>query len=392
MEEFLPDVVFKGDVTFDDDGYYERTFRKHGDSYDQEIAVENLQNLIDNFECMENFESLFPIEISLNPAVTEAKGKEGSGYKVTSINSYAFSYHGNLTSISIPDGVTNIGKYAFWNCENLTSISIPDGVTGIDSGAFLDCENLTSMTIPKSVTSIGGSLLGGCTSLTSVEVDKDNTTYHSSGNCIIETASKTLVAGCDNSVIPNDGSVTKIGASAFSGCTGLTSITIPNSVTGIGTYAFSSCTGLTSITIPSSVTSIGTYAFAGCTGLQYKEAGLVYISTTDNEYYYLQGTESDYLDSTAIINENCKFVGSSAFCNCTSLTSITIPSSVKSIGSYAFEDCLHLESVTFEDPTGWFVASSSSATSGTSLTLTSHLTNATYLSKKYVSRWWIKSA
>ena len=54
----------------------------------------------------------------------------------------------------------------------------------------------------------------------------------------------------------------------FSGCTGLTSITIPDSITSIGAYAFSGCTGLTSITIPNSVTSIVTYAFYGCKGLK----------------------------------------------------------------------------------------------------------------------------
>ena len=59
-------------------------------------------------------------------------------------------------------------------------------------------------------------------------------------------------------------SVTGIGNGAFDGCSGLTSVTIPNSVTSIGESAFKGCSGLTSVTIPNSVESIGSDAFSGC--------------------------------------------------------------------------------------------------------------------------------
>ena len=96
---------------------------------------------------------------------------------------------------------------------------------------------------------------------------------YNSGNCLINKKTKTLVEGCDNSVIPTDGSVTSIGDYAFYGCSGLTSITIPSGVTSIGDWAFYDCSGLTSITIPVGVTSIGYYAFEGCNSLTiYAEA------------------------------------------------------------------------------------------------------------------------
>ena len=127
--------------------------------------------------------------------------------------------------------VTSIGDGAFLDCSGLTSVDIPNSVTYIGYGAFSDCSGLTSVTIPNSITSIGNSAFYGCSGLTSVTVDNNNGTYNSRNNCnaIIETSTNSLIVGCKNTIIPN--SVTSIGNSAFYGCSGLTSVTIPNSVT-----------------------------------------------------------------------------------------------------------------------------------------------------------------
>ena len=193
-----------------------------------------------------------------------------NGDRVTSIGNQAFQGRTNLTNVIIPDSVTSIGNRAFYGCTGLTSICIPQGVTRIGTVAFLSCTSLINVEIPSSVTSIGGGAFWSCTALMSIIVDTDNTVYHSDGNCLIETASKTLIVGCKTSVIPTDGSVTSIGHQAFYGCTGLTSIDIPNGVTSIDINAFERCTGLTSIDIPDSVTSIGHHAFSGCTALRLK--------------------------------------------------------------------------------------------------------------------------
>ena len=235
---------------------------------------------------------------------------------VTSIGGYAFSGCSGLTSVTIPNSVTSIGYMAFYNCTGLTSVTIPNSVTSIGWYAFEDCTGLTSVTIGNSVTSIGEDAFRGCNSLTSIVVESGNTFYDSRDNCnaIIETATGTLILGCQTTIIPN--SVTSIGLEAFEGCSGLTSVTIPNSVTSIGEEAFYGCSSLASVTIGNSVTSIGKDAFGNCTSL-----------------------------TSVTIGNSVTSIGKWAFFSCSGLTSVTIPNSVTSIGTEAFEDCTGLTSV-----------------------------------------------
>ena len=187
---------------------------------------------------------------------------------VTSIGGKAFYGCLGLTSITIPNSVTSIRGDAFESCGALARVTIPNSVKSIKQGAFSNCSSLTSILIPDSVTNIGLAVFSGCSGLESITVDKGNKKYHSAGNCLIETESKTLIAGCKNSIIPSDGSVTSIGNSAFAGCRGIKSITIPDSVTGIGGYAFSGCSGLKEISIPNGVISINQGVFRNCNSLK----------------------------------------------------------------------------------------------------------------------------
>ena len=301
---------------------------------------------------------------------------------VTSIGSRAFYNCNGLTSITIGNSVTSIGDYAFYGCSGLTSITIPDSVTSIGSSAFEDCSGLTSITIPDSVTSIGSSAFEDCSGLTSIDVEDGNPVYHSAGNCIIATESKTLIAGCKSSVIPNDGSVTSIGYEAFYNCSGLTSIVIPDSVTSIGDLAFYGCSGLTSVVIPDSVTIIGEEAFLNCSSLTSVTIGNGVTSIGENAFYgctgltdvYYQGDLSGWLgiefggynsnpmeyadnryingqllQGDIVIPEGTAKIGDYAFYNCSSLTSVTIPDGVTSIGYGAFYNCSGLTSIVIPD-------------------------------------------
>ena len=147
-------------------------------------------------------------------------------------------------------------------------------------------------------------------------------------------------------VVIEDG-VTGIGAAAFYGCSGLTSVTIPDRVISIGYYAFNGCTGLTSVTIPDSVTSIGGSAFSGCTGL--KEVIYNAKAAADLTYNSLvfenAGTAADGMK--VVFGESVEKIPSNIFSYCESLTSVTIPDSVTSIGDWAFSDCTGLKEVIY---------------------------------------------
>ena len=198
-----------------------------------------------------------------------------------------------------------------------------------------------------SVTKIGDSAFRGCSGLTSV-------------------------------TIPN--SVTKIGGAAFRGCTGITSVTIPNSVTTIDVQAFDGCTGLTSVTIPKSVTEIGYGAFSGCTNVT------SVIVKSGNSKYDSRGNCNAIIETaTNTIVTGCKntvipntivSIGIYAFCGCTGLTSVTIPNSVTSIGGDAFSYCTGLTSVTIPNSvTSIDVRAFSYCTGLTSVTIPSYVTS-----------------
>ncbi len=295
--------------------------------------------------------------------------EEGSKLKI--IGEQAFYACNGLEKIIIPDGVEQIGDLAFEKCYRLTSVVIPEGVTSLGSSVFCDCEKLTDVILPNSLISIGERAFENCgiknlyigknvaqiahgafggmdcwfqNNRESIVVAEGNSTYHSSGNCLIETASKTLVLGCKNSVIPVDGSVTAIASHAFRGCSGMTEITIPDCVTDIGMEAFYGCNDLKIIKMPAfsfnELFGIGSEDYDQIPG---SIEDLIITSGTSIPAGAFSGAEG--LKSVSL-PEGIQRIENHAFYGCVKLTSIIIPDSVTSIGDNAFYRCTELKNLT----------------------------------------------
>jgi len=214
----------------------------------------------------------YPAIISQEPVGSVIIPSSLGGSSVTSIGPDAFYNCTNLTSVTIPScvkrigleafsgcsgltnvttfaSITNIAPYAFENCSGLVSVTIPSGVISIGRGAFCGCRGLTSITIGNGVTSIGQGAFRDCSSLTNIVVGDGNLQFLSANGLLLSKDGNVLVQGVNGDVlIPNR--VTSIGDYAFSGCSGLVSVTIPNSVTNIGREAFCKCSGLMDVYMP----------------------------------------------------------------------------------------------------------------------------------------------
>ena len=242
----------------------------------------------------------------------------------------------------IPNTVTIIGYSAFEDCINLTSINIPNSIIKIESSAFVNCSGLTTINIPNSVREIGSSVFMRCINLKSVTLSNNITKIES-----IFSDCKSL----KSIEIPEK--VISIYGGAFRGCSSITSIRIPKSVEYINNEALNNCENLNSIivdkgnttydsrdncnaiietisntlisgckttTIPNTVTSIGSYAFQECCSL-----------------------------TSVTIPNSVTSIGGRSFFGCSGLTSIVIPNSIKSIGANSFEDCANLNYIKIPD-------------------------------------------
>ena len=290
------------------------------------------------------------IVVSTNVSVGGLNSADDSttyALNVTTGTTMSTQKHTAVNTIEKNEHIVERDDVFYFDCEvgkaflsyanrNTADYTVEDGTFFVRSYAFADSETLRNIIMPESVKRVGD--------------------YSVFANCIIENAAipirllKHLNDEQRKQLVTlslfGDG-VTEIGSSAFSGCSNLTSITIPDGVTSIGDWAFSDCSGLTSIIIPYGATSIGWGAFNECNGLTSITIPDGVTSIGDSAFQFCSGLTS------VTIGNSVTSIGHNAFWQCTGLTNVTIGNSVTSIGMEAFYNCSGLTSVHIFDIAKW---------------------------------------
>lgn len=234
-----------------------------------------------------------------------------NGSKAT-VASGSISYSGDVV---IPAAITHAGR------------TYP--VTDIAHSAFRNCSALKSVTIPASITTIGEHAFAGCTAMDSVEISD-------------------LAAWCGISFESRLSNPCYYAHRLFLNEEEIIDLILPDSITSISSYAFAGCTKLNRVSIPASVTEMGQSVFTNC-----PEITAITVADSNPSYDSRDSCNAIIRTASGTLIEGCQntiipntvtAIGDWAFCECSSLKSITIPNSVTSIGYEAFYRCSSLVS------------------------------------------------
>ena len=299
------------------------------------------------------------------------------------VNILAYTGIGGTSVTSTAYNQNEIPPYAFYNLTNKASktslvyVLVPNTLNTIGTFAFYGCTGLTGMSFPINLNNISAYAFGNCSALQSFSIDPSNTKLAVVNGVLFDKTITTLIQfppaksgvyavpstvtkigdysfySCNllsNITLPNQ--LTTIANGAFAACTGLTSMVVPNNVNSIGIYAFFACNKLTSINIPNSIVTLGSYAFLNCTALS------AFVVDAINPTYSAVDGVLFNKDQTIIkiyplgklgaykIPNTVTSIGSDAFYQNLTITSIDIPSSVTSIAGFAFTGCTNLTEFT----------------------------------------------
>ncbi len=322
---------------------------------------------------------------------------------IKTIGQNAFYGCTGLTQLTIPNGVSSIGDQAFGNCSGLTSMVLPNSVTGLGWNAFYSCTGLRSVTLSRNLQTLNGTFLG-CTGLTTVSVPaRVRTMDNTFKNCTSLTSvslpmsllriGESAFEGCNSlSYIYLPNRLAEIGKRAFCN-TGLTSLELPDGITSLGMDAFLGSTQLTTITSrnlnPPTMSNQGVFdddiyaaamlyipafdesPYSGAdwwklfthvegkssfkTHYDFEAGGIYYQITGSNtvDVTYKDTNYNSYSGNVTIpasvthdgVTYNVTAIGSSAFKNCTALSSVSLPETITAILASAFYCCTGLTAI-----------------------------------------------
>lgn len=271
--------------------------------------------------------------------------QDGTG----SIANFQYQNCNQVYFVTMPDTVTSIGNYAFDGCtqcyqvkfsKNLKSIGndafrntavydivIPDGVTELAEELFWGCKYLKKITFPKNLKAIWQ----GCFAKTIIEEFVFPYGLETLGSGISYNNAK-----CKRIVIPD--SCKSLDFSAFSSMYGLQEIVLPKGINRLNGSLFAHC-GFKNFTIPDTVESIGETCFWGTI------IRTIVIPPKVIQIDRSTFLECIYLKSIVFEGNNLKKIAETAFGECTSLTSLTFPSSLVNISVDVCEGCTNLKTV-----------------------------------------------
>lgn len=377
----LEEIHFGSNISYIRDSAF------HGCTSIQDVYIEDITSWAEiDFASMYTNPLYYADNLYLNNTLTtEVVLEEG----ITSIGRFAFANFQGLTGITIPKTVTRIGDSAFRECINLnklnitdveswcgvyfggsnssyanpmyyaknlylnnelvTDLVIPEGVTEIKNDVFRNCKSITSITLPSTLTKIGGNTFVGCSAVNQTNISD-------------------ITAWCNIDFTFSSSNPTYLSKNLYLNGEPIVNLVIPAEVTEIKPYAFYNCDTLESVTVLGTLDKIGEQAFAGCDNLASIDLGIgcgdidstafsstkLYNDETnwDNGVLYLNNVlvkAKTTLAGDYVVKDGTTAISGSAFKNCTSVTSISMPDTVKTIGEEAFYGCSALKTIELSD-------------------------------------------
>lgn len=242
---------------------------------------------------------------------------------LVNISNNAFYGSTSLREINIPNSVTQIGSSAFQNCTALTTVNIDtinSGLNSLGNNAFYKCRSLKELRLPYNLKSIGENAFSACTSLTTITFD---------GYKEVTTEQGTIEFVKENDKLSK---LEYLGASAFTGDTALTRISIPNNVTAIKKSTFASCTSLVYVEFDitnSNLETIEAQAFMGCSKLG---SALDFDANDEDSIANVNPITLNLPNRLVKVEEQ-------AFQNCSGLWGVQFNYHILEIGNNAFKGC-----------------------------------------------------